>query len=60
MLRDAGCAAPDVPTLGRALWAAVHGTVFLAGHGSLGPVKRDEAAALVHTLVRTIVDGITH
>ena len=37
VLREAGCAAPDVPALGRALWAAVHGTVFLANHGSLGP-----------------------
>ncbi len=58
VLRWAGCVAPDVPVLGRALWAAVHGTVFLAGNGSLGPVKRDEAAALVHTLVRAIVGGI--
>ena len=58
VLRDAGCTTPDAPTLGRALWAAVHGTVFLAGHGSLGPVRPEDAAAVVHTLVTTIAGGI--
>ena len=58
VLHEAGCAAPNVPALGRALWAAVHGTVFLANHGSLGPVEREDAAALVHTLVNAIVGGI--
>ena len=58
VLREAGCAAPDVPVLGRALWAAVHGTVFLAGHGSLGPVKHDDAATLVQTLLKAVVGGI--
>ncbi len=58
VLRKGGCAAPDVPALGRALWAAVHGTVFLAGHGSLGPVRRDDAATLVHALLKAVVGGI--
>ncbi len=59
MLRRAGCAAPGIPILSRAIWAAVHGTVFLAGHGSLGPVGRDDVAVLVDTLVRAIVGGLT-
>ncbi|GEM_PF-1928673 len=58
VLSEAGCTAPDVPALGRALWAAVHGTVFLAVHGNLGPIGREEAAAVVHTLVTAIVGGI--
>ncbi len=58
VLSGAGCAAPDVPAFGRALWAAVHGTVFLAVHGNLGPIGREEAAALVHTLVTAIVGGM--
>ena len=59
VLCGAGCAGPDVPAFGRALWAAVHGTVFLAVQGSLGPVGREEAASLVHTLVKAIVGGIS-
>ena len=58
VLREAGCTTPDVPALGRALWAAVHGTVFLTGHGSLGPVRPEDVAPLVHTLVTTIASGI--
>lgn len=58
LLREAGYTAPDVAALARALWAAVHGTVFLAGHGSLGPVQPQDGAALVHTLVKTIANGI--
>jgi len=58
VLCDAGCAASDAPAFGRALWAAVHGTLFLAVQGSLGPVGRNEAASLVHTLVTAIVGGI--
>ena len=58
VLCEAGCTTSDVPALGRMLWAAVHGTVFLAGHGSLGPVRPEDAPALVHTLVTTIAGGI--
>ena len=58
VLSEAGCAAPDVPAFCRALWAAVHGTVFLAVHGNLGPIGREEATALVRTLVTAIAGGI--
>lgn len=57
-LSASGCTALNLPTLSRALWAAVHGTVFLARQGNLGPVGRDDVGALVHTLVSAIVNGI--
>ena len=58
VLRSAGCTAPDLQALRRALWANVHGAVFLAGQGSLSPVTRDEATTLFYPLLKTSSQGI--
>lgn len=47
---------PDDPALrkttARALWSAVHGIVFLAFSGSLGPIDRAETEALVDVIAQ--------
>jgi AcrR family transcriptional regulator len=49
-------ALPDDPALrkttARALWSAVHGIVFLAFSGSLGPIDRAETQALVDVIAQ--------
>lgn len=45
----------DAPMLARALWSSVHGTVYLAGSRSLGPISLGDAPAMIHALVRAVV-----
>ncbi len=44
--------------LARALWSSVHGTVYLAEIGSLGPIGRDDVPAMIHALVRVVTHGL--
>lgn len=59
VLRNAGgLEARDIHLLARALWSSVHGIVYLAETGGLGPIAREEAPAMVQVLVRTVVGGL--
>ncbi len=59
ILREtASIEAQEASLLARSLWSSVHGTLFLAEIGNLGPIGRDQAPALVHALVRTVAKGL--
>ena len=44
--------------LARALWSSVHGTVYLAEIGSLGPIGRSDVPGMIHALVRVVTRGL--
>lgn len=58
VLRGSGSDEDDVRLLARALWSSVHGMVYLAETGGLGPVGREEALPMVEALIRAVVDGL--
>lgn len=47
----------EVPLLARALWSSLHGAVYLAGAGGLGPIGPAEVPAMIAALVRAVVAG---
>lgn len=59
VLQEAGVAPyDDASVLARALWSSVHGMVYLANTGGLGPIGRNHAPSMVHALVRAVTRGL--
>lgn len=58
LCETASIEAQEASLLARSLWSSVHGTLFLAETGNLGPIGRDQAPALIHALVRTVAKGL--
>jgi AcrR family transcriptional regulator len=58
VLRDGGRLRPaEIPVMARALWSSVHGMVFLADLGSLGPIGAADVRPMIDALVRAAVRG---
>jgi AcrR family transcriptional regulator len=60
VLRDGGLLdEAQVGTMARALWASVHGMVYLGEIGGLGPIGPQDVRPMIQSLVRASVRGLT-
>jgi AcrR family transcriptional regulator len=59
VLRNAGIAETgQIPVIARALWSSVHGMVYLAEIGGLGPIGPNDVRPMISALVRVAVRGL--
>jgi AcrR family transcriptional regulator len=59
VLRSAGVADQNqIPVIARALWSSVHGMVYLADIGGLGPVGPDDVRPMIRALVHVAIRGL--
>jgi AcrR family transcriptional regulator len=59
VLREAEMAEPrQIPIIARALWSSVHGMVYLAEIGGLGPMGPNDVRPMISALVGAAVRGL--
>lgn len=54
-----GLPTASVPMVAKALWSSVHGMIYLGELGGLGPVGREDVPAMIDTLVRAALRGLS-